>query len=119
MNLYQIDILIYKSVRIVGCEFSKYIQLLEGRQKKIRRYREENIKPIILTTAEIEQNMFMELEYLLRNSQYKNLKVEQVKSEDKWQITDTKNRVRFKDIPTKVYETIKEITKINNESEEI
>ena len=61
----------------------------------------------------------MELEYLLRNSQYKNLKVEQVKSEDKWQITDTKNRVRFKDIPTKVYETIKEITKINNESEGI
>lgn len=102
-----------------GCEFSKYIQLLEGRQKKIRRYREENIKPIILTTAEIEQNMFMESEYLLRNSQYKNLKVEQVKSEDKWQITDTKNRVRFKDIPTKVYETIKEITQINNESEEI
>lgn len=98
-------------MRIVGCEFSKYIQLLEGRQKKIRRYREENIKPIMLTTAEVERNMFMESEYLLRNSKYKNLKVEQVKNEDKWQITDTKGKVRFKEIPTKVYETIKEITK--------
>lgn len=55
--------------------------------------------------------MFMESEYLLRNSKYKNLKVEQVKNEDKWQITDTKGKVRFKDIPTKVYEIIKEITK--------
>lgn len=29
-----------------GCEFSKYIQIMEGRQKKIRRYREEDIKPL-------------------------------------------------------------------------
>lgn len=41
-------------MKIVGCEFSKYTQLLEGRQKKIRRYQEENIKPL-LTTAQVEE----------------------------------------------------------------
>lgn len=38
-------------MKIVGCEFSKYIQLLENRQRKIRRYKQEDIKPL-LTVAE-------------------------------------------------------------------
>lgn len=50
----KIDISIYKSAKTVGCEFSKYIQLLEGRQKKIRKYKKEDIKP--LTTAIVRVN---------------------------------------------------------------
>lgn len=60
---------------------------------------------------EKENELLAETQALINNSQYKSLKVEQVKNEDKWQIIDTKNnKVRFKDIPAKVYDTIREIT---------
>ena len=94
-----------------GCEYSKYIQIMEGRQKKIRRYREEDIKPLLPTIAETEERLFKEAEYLLNNSQYNWMKLVQVENEDKWQIIDKRNnKVRYKDIPVNVYQTIKEIT---------
>lgn len=37
-----------------GCEFSKYVQLSEGRQKKIRKYKEENIHPLTTIIAETD-----------------------------------------------------------------
>ena len=43
-------------MKIVGCEFSKYIQLLENRQRKIRKYREENIKPLLTVIERAEEN---------------------------------------------------------------
>ena len=95
-----------------GCEYSKYIQIMEGRQKKIRRYREEDIKPLLPTIAETEERLFKEAEYLLNNSQYNWMKLVQVENEDKWQIIDKRyNKARFKDTPEKVYQTIKEIIK--------
>jgi len=49
-------------VKIVGCEFSKYVQLLENRQRKVRRYKQADIKPLLtvvetnITSNEIEIN---------------------------------------------------------------
>lgn len=112
MNQRKIDILTCKNAKIVGCEFSKYIQIKEGRQKKIRRYREEDIKPLLPTISETEERLFTEAEYLLNNSQYNWMKLVQVENEDKWQIIDKRyNKARFKDTPEKVYQTIKEIIK--------
>lgn len=111
MNQKKIDILTCKNAKIVGCEFSKYIQIMEGRQKKIRRYREEDIKPLIPIMAEIEERLFIEAEYLLINSQYNWMEVKPVSEQNLWQIVDKRNgRVRFREKPIKVYETIKEIT---------
>ena len=66
-------------MKIVGCEFSKYIQLLENRQKKIRRYKQEDIKPLLTVT---ETNIINE-EQIQRNceqiqqllEQYPNRKI--------------------------------------------
>lgn len=113
MNQLKIDILIYKNVKIVGCEFSKYVQLLEGRQKRIRKYRQEDIKPL-LSTATKKETEFSEAERLLRNSQYAHMKLVQVPNEDKWQIINTRiNKVCHENSSQKVYETIKEITKVS------
>lgn len=104
----------YKNVKIVGCEYSKYIQLLENRQGKLRRYRQENIKPLLTITEVAEDKRVAEAETLLKNSKYSYLKLIQVPNEDKWQILDTrKNTVIHKDTSQKVYENIKEITQNN------
>lgn len=42
-------------MKIVGCEFSKYIQLLENRQKKIRKYKKEDIKPLLTVIERAEE----------------------------------------------------------------
>ncbi len=110
MNQQKIDILICKNVKTVGCEFSKYVQLLESRQKKIRRYREEDIKPLITVITSPEQTLFEETEKLIKNSKYKYWKLVQVPARNKWQIIDTRtNRFCHENDWQQVYQTIKEI----------
>ena len=60
MNQQKIDTSIYKSAKTVGCEFSKYIQLLENRQKKIRKYKKEDIKPLPTVLEKTEETYMRE-----------------------------------------------------------
>lgn len=64
------------------------------------------------TTETLYNNVKLEeLQTMLKNSQYSYMTVEPILETNEWKVIDTrKNQVRFKNTPTIVYDTIKEIT---------
>ncbi len=64
------------------------------------------------TTETLYDNVKLkEIQTMLKNSQYSYMTVEPILETNEWKVIDTrKNQVRFKNAPTIVYDTIKEIT---------
>lgn len=64
------------------------------------------------TTETLYDNTKLEeIKIMLKNSQYSYMTVEPLLETNEWQVIDIrKNQVRFKNAPTIVYDTIKEIT---------
>ena len=88
---------------------------MEGRQKKIRRYRAEDVKPLphIITTESEEEKAFFEGQNLLNNSQYNYMQLRKTTNPDIWKITDSSGNTRHIAEPKVMLETIKEITQTN------
>lgn len=89
---------------------------LEEKQDKIRLSQGGAITEYI--TKDIERRktvppnkpMFEKVEELLAKSKYNWMKVRRTFDYNKWQIVDSKNRVRFEGTPQTILETVREIT---------
>ena len=96
------------------CEFQKYYEFSIHKKRKVRQYREEDIKPLphIITVESEEEKAFLEGQNLLKNScRYNWMQLRKTTNPNIWKITDINGKIMYIEEPKTMIETIREITK--------